>query len=97
MSAIEVRPALLEFAKSMELELQRNEQEKGESWKDEDPVWHFLRLQGELDELQDALLTKDFDATKECLDAANYAFFIWWLVIDSVQRKNKIRRPEWME
>jgi hypothetical protein len=74
----EPNEALYNFIVAMKAKLDENAH-KGTTWRDMDPGWLFMRLQGELGELYAELMAKDPDPEKvsrECADVANFCFFI---------------------
>lgn len=71
---VTLRPALLEFAKQMEIKLRKNDDKKG--WR-EYPIAALRRLLGiEIQELDVAMDFNIGDPVTECVDTANFAMML---------------------
>ena len=83
-----IRPEVEHFAKDMEDQLIKNDDERGDSWKEIDPEYLWRRLGEQLDPLQDLLedtkgaaTAEQFDAIAlrlraKAADAANFLMFL---------------------
>lgn len=77
-----VRPEILMFAHALEKQMRYNEgRGKTDEWKEANPIFLFMRLREEVDELRLELsvgLTDQKKVRHESLDVGSLSFFIWY-------------------
>ncbi len=83
------RPAVMRMAAAMEEKLRRHDHDHGrDNWLGDNTGSLFVRLRGELEELEDSLeeppehAWQALDTMSECADVANFAMFIFDLLRD---------------
>ena len=69
------RQVIADFAGAMDRKLDRNEYKS--PWIDELPIFLYVRLTQELDELKEAIVERDYPkAADECVDVANFSMML---------------------